>query len=66
MKPLPKEELEHFDSRRIVHPVMNEKNFRYELEVCYCHPQLTGNDHGLLLCRYLKNSQPGNRRRLEL
>jgi hypothetical protein len=39
---------------------MNEKNFRYELEVCYCHPQLTGNDHGLLLCWHLKNSQPGN------
>jgi hypothetical protein len=66
MKPLAKVELGRFAPRRIVHTVMNEKNFRYELEVCYCHPQLTGNDHGLLLCWHLKNGQPGNRSRLEL
>jgi hypothetical protein len=46
--------------KRIVHPIKNEKDFFYELEYCYCHPQLAGNDHGLLLCRYLKNGQHGN------
>jgi hypothetical protein len=28
--------------------------------------QVAPNDHGLLLCRYLKNGQPGNRSQLEL
>ena len=43
MKLLPKEALDRFDSKRIVHTVMNYRNFCFELEDFYYRPQLAGN-----------------------
>jgi len=65
MRLLPKAALGRNDHRRIVHPVMNEREFCNKLEACYCNSQLTGNVGGFVL-GWIDASPGGSRSRIKI